>query len=129
MLLIVCRSKKETFIMLLYQEYTKWGEVWVSVFSLSISVQQKSWCHTRISAKLLKGNWHLIVTEDVSNKWWSPKVYVIILEHIWWMMVALVILEYIIHCNFALDCRTVLFRNVWCLNNISLPDLTDIWVI
>lgn len=37
-------------------------------FSLSISVQQKSWCHTRTSAKLLKGNWHLIVTEDVSNK-------------------------------------------------------------
>lgn len=34
-------------------------------------------------AKLLKGNWHLIVTEDVSNKGWIPKVYVMILDYIW----------------------------------------------
>lgn len=28
----------------------------------------------------------------------------------------LVILEHIIHCNFALDCRIELFKNVQCLN-------------
>lgn len=31
-------------------------------------------------------------------------------------MVGLVILEHIIHCNYALDTRTVHFKNVQCLN-------------
>lgn len=55
----------------------------MSVFSLGISVQQKNWCHTRAIAKTLRGNWHLIVTEDVSNEWWSHNVYIMIFKHIW----------------------------------------------
>lgn len=111
---LCAEAKKESFVMPLHQEYTKWGRVWVSVFNLGISVQQRNWCHTRATAKILRENWHLIVTEDISNEWWSPKVYIMI----FWahMMVGLVILEYVIHCNFPLDCRTVLFGNVRCLN-------------
>lgn len=40
----------------------------MSVFSFGILVQQRKWRHTRATAKILKGNWHLIVTEDVSNE-------------------------------------------------------------
>lgn len=77
----LCTEAKKSFIMPLYQEYTKWGEVGVSVYSLDISVQQRNWCHTKATTRILRGNWHFIVTEDASNKWWSHKVHIMILEH------------------------------------------------
>lgn len=32
------------------------------------------------------------------------------LKHVWWLMVGLAILEYVLHCSFALSYTTVLLR-------------------